>query len=266
MAGFLDTLFGGGAEQEAADKNRQLLAAYQPQTMGYLKEAYGQGRGDLGQAVQAYQPLANIGQQFGGANQMLLNAYGLGGPQGTADAQAAFQAGPGYQWAMDQGMEARKRAMAGSSMGQSGNSEIDAIKFGQGLANQEYNPWRTGLQGLGQMGIQAAGMAGQGQSQGYTNLANLAQTYGTNQAGVAGNVLSGNMDANKLQAAGEAAGAKNVLGFGMNLASLAAGGMGGGGLGSLLGGAAGSIPGAAGPTSVGGAPLKSPGLFGSLFG
>lgn len=28
MAGFFDTLFGGGAEREAADKNRQALSGY----------------------------------------------------------------------------------------------------------------------------------------------------------------------------------------------------------------------------------------------
>ena len=160
---------------------------------------------------------------------MLLNAYGLGGPEGTAAAQSAFQAGPGYQFAIDQGMDALNRRRAAGGMLNSGNADVDAMKFGQGIANQEYGNWRTGLGDLSKTGIAALGAAAQGQGQGYTNLANLAQTYGTNQTGIAGNVLSGNMDANKLQAAGEAAGAKNLLGLGTSLASFGLGGGGGGG-------------------------------------
>ena len=37
MAGFFDTLFGGGAEKEAADANRALIAGYQPQALGALQ-------------------------------------------------------------------------------------------------------------------------------------------------------------------------------------------------------------------------------------
>jgi hypothetical protein len=127
----------------------------------------------------------------------------------------------------------------------SGNADIDAIRFGQGTANQEYQNWLANLQKSGAMGLAATQGAAAGQGQGFTNLANLAQQYGMNQSGIAGNVVSGTMDANKLQAAGEAAGAKNLLGAGMSIASLAMGGMGGmggmGSLGSALGSGLGSL-------------------------
>ena len=62
MAGFLDTLFGGEAEAEAADKNRQLYQALSARRRtGYLKDAYGQGRTDLGQAVGAYHAAGDPG-------------------------------------------------------------------------------------------------------------------------------------------------------------------------------------------------------------
>jgi hypothetical protein len=52
---------------------------------------------------------------------------------------------------------------------------------------------------------------------------------------VVGNQLSSNVNSSNLQAQGEASGAKNLLGAGLSLASLAAGGGGGfGGLGSAL--------------------------------
>ena len=38
MAGFFDTLFGGGAEKEAADKNKAALAAYKPEALSYLQQ------------------------------------------------------------------------------------------------------------------------------------------------------------------------------------------------------------------------------------
>jgi hypothetical protein len=69
-------------------------------------------------------------------------------------------------------------------------------------------------------------------------LANLYQTDATNRVGLQGNVTSGDASANVLQAQGEAAGAKNLLGAGLSLASLAAGGV-GGGLGGMLGGSGG---------------------------
>lgn len=253
MADFFSTLFGGGAEQEAADKNRAALAQYQPQALDYLKTGYTTGQGDINQAIGAYQPLATMGTQYGAAAPMLTNALGLGGAAGNAAATNAFQVGPGYQFALNQGLDALNRRRAIGGQFSSGNADIDAMTYGQGLGNQEYQNWLKNLQTTGQMGISATGAAAQGQGQGYTNLANLAQTYAGNQAGVSGNVLSGTMDANKLQAAGEAAGAKNLLGAGLSLATLGAGGS--GGLGTALFG--GNVP--ANQT-------YQPGLFQRMFG
>ena len=86
----------------------------------------------------------------------------------------------------------------------------------------------------------ATGQAAQGQGTGYTNLANLGYQYGSDQGNIANNVASGTMADNNMVAAGQAAGAKNLLGAGLSLATLAAGGpIGGaigGGLSSMLGG------------------------------
>lgn len=232
MAGFFDTLFGGGAEKEAADKDRALYQAYQQQGTGYLKDTYGQGRTDLGQAVGAFSPLATLGQQYNQAGTLNLDALGVNGPEGNARATGAFQAGPGYQFAFDQGMDALNRRRAAGGMLNSGNADVDAIKFGQGTANQEFQNWLANLKGYGQMGLQATQGAAAGQAAGYGGLADLANQYGQNQTNLLGNTTSGQANANNLQAAGEAAGAKNLLGFGTDMAKLALGippGMGGGG-------------------------------------
>src|SRR5262249_1453857 len=72
------------------------------------------------------------------------------------------------------------------------------------------------------------------------NIANLAGGLAQNQVGIARNGLSTDVGPNNLAAAGEAAGAKNLLGAGLALATLAMGGnpfggsMAGGGGSSLL--------------------------------
>ena len=60
MAGFFDTLFGGGAEREAAERNRALTAQYGTDAQGYLKTGYDTGVTNLNQAIGAYQPLSEL--------------------------------------------------------------------------------------------------------------------------------------------------------------------------------------------------------------
>ena len=150
-------------------------------------------------------------------------------------AQQAFQTTPGYALSQAAGEDAINRQRGATGMYNSGNAGEDLLKFGQNnLYQTQYPPWMAGLQGAGQLGVQATGAAATGAGALDTSLANLAQTYGQNQTGVAGNVLSGDINANNLQAAGEAAGAKNLLGAGLSLATLAMGGMGGGGFANSL--------------------------------
>lgn len=254
--GFFQDLFSGGAEKEAAEKNRGLLNTYQNQGYGFLdqglgrstgaiNDAYGTAQGYLGQAGQAYSPLAALGQKYGAGSQLALDAYGAGGAAGNQRALDAFQAGPGYQFAQDQGQQAveRRRAVAGGW--NSGNTDIDLLKFSQGLADQEYGNWRTGLgqfisPELAAISGAAAGQAGvYGQQAGLATgrgntLAGLYSTDADNRTNILGSVTSGGMQANNSEAAGRSAGARNLLGAGLSLASLATGAIGGmGGLGGI---------------------------------
>jgi hypothetical protein len=346
MAGFFDTLFSGGAEREAADKNRALLAQY-GQTgntaldaglssstgalntgvgnaagiLGQNKDIYGNllasgtntanaglsnQLGALGNAGAAYAPLSALASKYGGGTDMYLNSLGVNGAQGNQAAVNAFQAGPGYGFQMDQGLDAINRRRAASGMLGSGNADLDAIKYGQGLANQTYGDWQKNLGGLVNPELQAASGAATGQAGVNTNIANaygantaallglqggvaqgqagtntalagnqtalgnsLSNLYGTdasNRVALQGGITSGGMSANNTQAAGEAAGAKNLLGAGMSLASLAAG-LPPGTFGSM--GSmfgGGGVSGAAGPTSVGGSQGFAPLQQPSLFG
>lgn len=229
MAGFFDTLFGGGAQEDAAAANAQALTQYQQQAKDALATGYGTGTGAINSAIGAYTPLANLGQQYNQAGSLLTGALGAGGPQGTAAAQAAFTNAPGYTGAVSAGTDAIMRQLGAAGMGQSGNAAEDVGTFTQNLQNQQYNTWLQNLQGVAGLGANATAGAAQGQAAGYGSLANLATQYGEDQSGIASGVASGTMADNNMVAAGQAAGAKNLLGAGLSLATL---GLGGGGLSS----------------------------------
>jgi hypothetical protein len=234
MAGFFDTLFGGGAEREAADKNRALAAQYGTTAQDYLKQGYDTGTTNLNQAVDAWKPLGDIGQQYSGATKLYLDALGVNGPEAAKAAQANFVPSAGYGLSQQAGEDALARRQATTGMFNSGNAQEDLLKFGQNnLYGTQYAPWLANLQGAGQTGANIAGTVASGKAGGYTNLANLGQQFAQNQVGVSGNVLGADTSANTLQASGEASGAKNLLGAGLSLASLALAPMTGGT--SLLG-------------------------------
>lgn len=240
MANWWDTTFGGGAEKEAADKDRLALQQYQGQSTDILGSTYQQGRADLTSGINAYAPLAQLGKTYSAAAPSYMAAIGVGSPADVAAARANFASTPGYQELLDATTQASNRTAAAGGMLGTGNAQIDAILKGAGVTSQQYQQYINNLQNAGQMGLNATGTAAQGQQAGYTNLANLGAQYGQNMTGVYGNVASGDINANQLQAQGEVAGAKNLLNAGLSVATLAMGGNPFGG--SLTGGGGGGQP------------------------
>lgn len=291
MANFFSNLFGGGAEREAAERNRRELDQYVATgnraldrglfrsedalrtgansadsflrgnhgLYGDLRNAgYGildRGRVDslaaLDGARGAYDQLAGLGTKYGGATSLLLDSLGVNGADGNGRAVNAFQAGPGYQFTRDQGLEALNRRRAAAGMLNSGNADIDAMTWGTGLANQTYGDWQTKLGGfinpelsatsgaaagrasvsqavadrigqdtMARLGLEQAvtqGQAGVNTARGANDVAlgnSLAGLYtgdAGNRVGIAGNNVSGRMAANNMQAQGEAQGARNLF-------------------------------------------------------
>lgn len=254
MAGFFETLFNGGAEKEAANKNRALYGNYLNQGNQYLDQGYGDSTAALGRAKAAYDPLAGLGTKYGAATTLGLDSLGVNGADGNARAVSAFQTGPGYDFARDQGLEAVNRRRATSGMWNSGNNDLDLLTYGTGLANQEYGNWQKNLLGFVSPELSATSGAASGAAGAEGGLAELARQFASDRTNLYGNYTSGNASANNSEAAGKAAGAKNVLGAGLGLASLAMGGMGGlPGMGGAFG------FGQAGPIVLGGA--SGPGQF-----
>lgn len=308
MAGFFDTLFGGGAEREANEKNQALYNGYQAQgtqnltnglnqSLGALGTGYGNANATLGQnkdvwsqygttangaldsgltnslgalnnAKGDYNSLDALASKYGAGTSLYLDSLGANGAAGNKNAVDSFQAGPGYDFTLNQGLDALNRRRASAGMLNSGNADIDALTYGTGLANQTYTNWQSQLAGLINPELSATQGAATGRAGVDTNIANLygqdAQNrvgvagnvatgtsaansgiaanqsalgagqaglytgYGTDLTNLAGSVTSGQAAGNNYQAAGEAAGAKNGLGAALSLASLAAGAAGGG--------------------------------------
>lgn len=229
MASFFDTLFGGGAEREAADKNRALYSDYLNKGNTALDSGLTNSLGALGKAGDIY---GNLQGKYGAGTSLYLDALGVNGADKAQAAQSAFTTNPGNDASIKAGLDTLNRRRASAGMLDSGNADLDALTYGQNLQNQQYNGWLDRLGGLVSPELTAASGAAGNQ----TNIANLYQNDATNRIGLQGNVTSGNIGANNYEAAGASAGAKNLLGGALSLATLGTSLAGGGGLGSLLGG------------------------------
>lgn len=237
--GFFGDLFSGDAEREAAERNRALYQSYENRGMGFLDTGLSRSTGALNagydSAIGAYQPLAT---RYGAVSGLYEDALGVNGAAGNQRAVDSFQAGPGYQFALDQGNQAVERRRAASGMWDSGNTDIDLTRFSQGQANQEYGNWLSRLGAYVPLELQATGNIANASIGRGTGLAGMYSQDASDRIGLVGNTTSGMASANNQEAAGRSAGARNLLSAGMGIASLAAGGL-GGGFGGALGGALG---------------------------
>lgn len=167
--------------------------------LGYLDagtrgatDALGRARSDLTANGGAYVPLSDLAGRFGSGSQLYADALGLNGAEGTSRAQGAFTAGPGYDFTLTQGLDAINRGRNARGMANSGATDVDALKYGTGLANQTFQQWLTNLSPYNQLELSATSGAASGNAginQSLANLgvteANLLNTSGQNKAQVA---------------------------------------------------------------------------------
>jgi hypothetical protein len=131
-----------------------LLQDNQPKVLGELATGYDKSQQQLGQAGDLYAGMAAAGQP--GLDKYNLLTLGSG-----ADIQNALEGNAGYQFNLDQGLQALQRSRAAGGMLASGNTDTDTLSFAQGLAGQQLAAERAALQpylGLFQQGT--AGQAG----------------------------------------------------------------------------------------------------------
>lgn len=227
MASFFSTLFGGGAEKEAAERNRALLSDYLGKGTSALDTGYDRSKSALD---TAYGSLSDLAGKYGAGTSLYLDALGVNGADAARTAQQSFVNNPGNDAAITAGLDAINRRRAAAGMTNSGNADLDALTFGQNLQNQQYGSWLDRLGGFVSPELSATtGGAGVQQS-----LSDLSQSDAANRVGLYGNYTSGNVAANNMQAQGESQGARNLLGGALSLAGLGLKASGIGGFGSAL--------------------------------
>jgi hypothetical protein len=169
-----------GAASDAAILAAIIQQQGQQQSLTALGQANQQAQNAVNEAIGYYEPYYDAG--LGGLD-MLQNALGLNGAQGNAAATGAFQASPGYQFTLDQGIGALDRSAAARGLLNSGNQTGDVLNFATGLANQDFSNWLSNLGDLSQLGMTATqGMAGE-----QNTLAGLATQFGQDQANLFSN-------------------------------------------------------------------------------
>ncbi|MGN6280544.1 hypothetical protein [Frateuria sp.] len=155
-----------GAQQRAAD---QAIAATQ--------QNYDRTKSDL-------QPYITLGG----------DAAGTLGALNSGDF-SAFHADPGYQFAFNQGLQGLDRSAASRGSLYSGGHSADLIRYGQGMADQQYGQFYNRLMGLAGMGQNASsnlGSVGTGNAasigSNLTNAANAAASGYINSANAQSNL------------------------------------------------------------------------------
>lgn len=227
-------IFTGDSAREAAEANQARLGASRTAGLGYLDAGRTGALDSLTAAGDVYRPLMS---KYGAATSLGLDALGVNGPEGNARATNAFQAGPGYNWMVDQSLEGVARKANALGMGAGGNTLAALSDRAGNLANQEYGSWLDRLGGYVSPELSAtSGLAGTTAAKApvYVNDAN-------SRVGLENSITQG-INSQETQAANaEMQGSKNLWGLAQNLVGLGVGAMTGGT--SLLGGGLGGLGG-----------------------
>ena len=107
----------------------------------------------------------------------------------------SFEADPGYQWQLDQELQANDQAMAAGGMSGSPQSQQFAEQTAQGFADKSYNNFMNrqlgimegglgGLQGLENQGFKASGQMANSMTDYLYNRANLAGAQAKNRSNI----------------------------------------------------------------------------------
>lgn len=220
--GFLGDMLGlnaGDPTIKAAKKNSGLLTGLELAGKNIINTGEKQSAGAINSAIAGYNPYTQAGAA---ATSMYSNALGLNGAGGNDAATSAFQAGPGYDFALKQGEQSALRGASAAGMLSSGNTLAALTEYGQGTANKEYGSWLDRLSGASAQGLSAAN----GQANAYGGLASLYQGTADDRLGLASSVTQGKMGLNNQLAQGQTANNSaasglfgNLLGGGVKLAT-----------------------------------------------
>jgi|SRR5215211_6654770 len=172
------------------EASRGDLTGYTGQGLEALRSRFGEGSDALARATAAFDPVSAMAERFGKGSQLYADATGVNGPEGTARAQAAFQAGPGYNFMKDQGIDAINSARAARGQ-RGGNVDTAIADYTTGLANQEFGNWRGALAPYNAYEADATKTAATGRAGTLSNAADFARMQGGAESGILTGLGSG---------------------------------------------------------------------------
>lgn len=195
--------------QSAAQTQANAATANQQAILSTGQQAANIDQQAIGAANAPFQPFLNLGSAgAAGLNNLITG-------QNSGQMTAALQNIPGYQFQLQQGLEATQNGFAAKGLGSSGAAMKGAANYAEGLANSNYQNFFNNDLSATQLGANAASNVSQ-------NIANLNIARANALTGAATNSASLGMAGAASTAAGQAA-AANALGNGIsNAGNLAA--------------------------------------------
>lgn len=217
-------IFTGAPAKEAAAKNSALLQQNKTEGTNVLNTGQTNSLASLDKAGGYYSPLA---QKYGQGTNLYLDSLGVNGAGGNDRATQAFQAGPGYQYAVDQSLDGINRSAAARGGFMGGNTLAALSDRAGNMANQEYGNWQSKLGGLISPEMAAVG----GQAGAEAGKVPVYQGTANSIAGLGTSTTNGITGQNTQSANAQMQGSGNLWNFGLQAAkAVASGGT------SLLGG------------------------------
>jgi hypothetical protein len=213
--GIFDALTGKPAQQ-ATDLNLARLGSLKNEGMGYLDAGKTGAIDALNTAGGYYAPLT---AKYGAGTDLYLDSLGVNGAEGNQRAVNAFQTNPGYDFQVNQALDALDRRAASRGMLASGNNTIDTLGTVTGLANQAYTGWQNNLAGLINPELTATG----GKAGAQQNIAGVYQNDANNRVALTSGVVNGQNNAQTQGANAQMQSSANALNLGLNIAKLGTG-------------------------------------------
>jgi len=211
--GFFQDLFTNkpakdAAAKAAADRQRGVTAA-----TGYLEPAYGKATDYLSTAQERFMPLLDTATSGYNKYASLVGA----GPEGAAGIGDTLKGLPGYQFALDQAMEAVKRNQASTGALASGDTWTKLGDRAQQVANQNYGQYAQLLAPYLQLAPGITQQVGQYD----VGKAGLQTDLATKLAGLVTGQWNANAESDASAELARAGAAKNVFDAVMGVAKLA---------------------------------------------
>ncbi len=157
------------------------------------KKAIAETRATKAENTALFAPYVQGGAQGFGR---LQDIYGMNGPDAQANAVARFQESPGYQFRLNQGVDALDRSAAAKGMLRSGAQMKALTDFGQGMASNEWGKWVGGIGDIAKFGLTGATnnaatntAANQAITKTIMDVGNAQASQGAAQMGMLGNLV-----------------------------------------------------------------------------